>query len=78
MRSYFSFAVFTIIAAALLSACSNSKMSEVLDETALVQPQSEEGAIIDGQYILIFKGDKIAPAITYLTQPVRTPLKKAR
>ncbi len=77
MRSFFSFAVFTITAAALISACSKSKVSEIIDDTALVQPQSDEGAIIEGQYILMFRGDKIAPAITYLTDPVRTRAEKS-
>ncbi|NUO02912.1 MAG: S8 family serine peptidase [Saprospiraceae bacterium] len=77
MRSYLSFAVFTIFAAALFSACTNSNVSDVLDETTLVTPQSDEGAIIEGQYILIFKEDKIAPAITYLTQPIRNRSEKS-
>lgn len=77
MRSFLSFAVFAVFAAALLSACTNTKESEVLDETALVRPQSDEGAIIEGQYILMFREDKIAPAITHLTQPVRTRAEKS-
>jgi hypothetical protein len=60
--------VFTFL---LISSCRQDQ-NALEPSSALATPQSVEGAIIPNQYILFFKADEIAPAVSYLTAADRS------
>ena len=61
MKNLSKIAVGTLLSALVMTSCQNENLSEGTVET-IVEPTSADGNIIPGEYIIVFKDSKIAPA----------------
>jgi subtilisin family serine protease len=62
----------------MLSSCDKTTVDAQEPVQSAVVPQSDEGAIIEGQYIVIMNESAYAPALTYLQGPIADRATKAK